>query len=126
MLELANAFGSGAHSLLWEAFDYFRVPGSIKRLVKTYFTIIKLCFTTAEYTAAEQQLEIGMIAGCTISLQAFKMAMEVIIRASKWIVGAERLQGGLRLHSVRAFMDDMTTMMPTAPFTTTLLNKLIE
>lgn len=67
-----------------------------------------------------------MIAGCTISLLAFKMTMEVIIRASKRIVGAERLQGGLCLHPVRAFMDDMTTMMPTAPFTTRLLNELIE
>lgn len=61
-LELANAFGSVPHSLLWEALDYFRVPGSIKSLVKVYFTNIKLCFTTAHSTAW-QQLEIGMMAG---------------------------------------------------------------
>ena len=36
-LDLANAFGSGPHSLLWEAFDYFKIPGSIKNLVKAYF-----------------------------------------------------------------------------------------
>ncbi|KAL1279313.1 hypothetical protein QQF64_025986 [Cirrhinus molitorella] len=32
------------------------------------------------------------MAGCTISPLAFTMAMEIIIRASKWVVGGERLQ----------------------------------
>ena len=123
-LDLANAFGSVPHSLLWEAFDFFRVPGSIKSLVKAYFLDIQLCFTTAEYTTAWQQLEIGIMAGCTISPLAFTMAMEVIIRASKWVVGGERLQGGLRLPPIRAYMDDMTTMTPTAPCTSRLLDKL--
>ena len=55
-LDLANAFGSVPHSLLWEAFDYFRIPGSIKSLVKAYFLDIQLCFDTAEYTTGWQQL----------------------------------------------------------------------
>ena len=106
-LDLANAFGSVPHSLLWEAFDYFRIPGSIKSLVKAYFLDIQLCFNTAEYTTGWQQLEIGIMAGCTISPLAFTMAMEVIIRASKWVVGGEKFQGGPRLPPIRAFMDDM-------------------
>ena len=48
-LDLANVFGSVPHSLLWEAFDFFRMPCGIKRLVKAYFLDIQLCFTTAEY-----------------------------------------------------------------------------
>ena len=123
-LDLANAFGSVPHSLLWEAFDFFRVPGSIKSLVKAYFLDIQLCFTTAEYTTAWQQLEVGIMAGCTISPLAFTMAMEIIIRASKWVVGGERLQGGLRLPPIRAYMNGMMTMMPTAPCTSRLLDKL--
>jgi len=35
--------------------------------------------------------------------------MEVIIRASRWVVGIKRLASGMRL-SIRAYMDDMTTM----------------
>ena len=62
------AFGSVPHSLLWEAFDCLRIPGSIKSLVKAYFLDIQLCFTTAEYITVWQQLEMGIMAGCTISL----------------------------------------------------------
>ena len=64
------------------------------------------------------------MAGCIISPLAFTMAMEVIIRASKWVVGGEKLQGGPRLPPIRAFMDDMTTMTSTAPCTSRLLDKL--
>ena len=38
------------------------------------------------------------------------MEMEVIIRATKWVVGGEKLQGGPHLPPIRAFMDVMTTM----------------
>jgi len=36
-LELANAYGSVPHELLWAAFDFFREPMSITNLVKAYF-----------------------------------------------------------------------------------------
>ena len=64
------------------------------------------------------------MAGGTISPLAFTMAMEVIIRASKWVVGGEMLQGGPRLPPIRALMDGMTTMTSTAPCTCRLLDKL--
>ena len=35
-LELANAFGSVPHSLLWKAFSYFQVPEKISALVRAY------------------------------------------------------------------------------------------
>ena len=54
------------------------------------------------------------------------MAMEVIIRASKWVVGSERLASGIRLLPIRAYMDDITTMTTTAPCTRRLLGKLKE
>ena len=93
-LDLADAFGSVPHSLLWKAFSYFQVPEKISVLVKAYFEDIQLCFNTSNYTTSWQHLEIGIMAGCTISPLAFTMAMEVIIRASKWVVGGERLQDG--------------------------------
>jgi len=36
-LDLANAYGSVPHELLWAAFDFFRVPMSVTKLVKVYF-----------------------------------------------------------------------------------------
>ena len=89
-LDLANAFCSVPHRLIWSAFDYFTVPGVVVNLVKAYFQDIRLCINTAGFTTAWQRFQIGIIAGCTISLLAFTMAMEVIIRPSKWVEGVER------------------------------------
>ena len=71
-------------------------------------------------------LGVGIMAGCTISPLAFTMAMEVIIRASRWVVGGEQLTPGLRLPPIRAYMDDMTTLTSTIPCTRRLLRKLQE
>ncbi|KAJ8392683.1 hypothetical protein AAFF_G00073570 [Aldrovandia affinis] len=54
------------------------------------------------------------------------MAMEVIIRASKWVVGGERTKNGLRLPPIRAYMDDMTTLTTTAACTRRLLQKQLQ
>ena len=48
-LDLANAFGSVPHSLIWGTFDYFRVPRVVVNLVKSYFQDIKLCLSTAGF-----------------------------------------------------------------------------
>lgn len=79
-----------------------------------------------EYATAWQQLKLGIMAGCTISPLAFTMAMEVIIRASRWVVGGEQLKSGLRLPPIRAYMDDVTTLTLTIPCTRRLLRKLQE
>jgi len=68
---------------------------------------------------------IVIMAGCTISPLAFTMAMEVIIRASRWLVEGERLASGIRLAPIRAYVDDMTTMTTTVDCTNRLLGKLI-
>ena len=123
-LDLANAFGSVPHELLWESFSFFHVPDPITTLVKNYFQDLQLCFTTADFTTTWQRLEVGIMAGCTVSPLIFTMAMEVIMRASKWVVGGERTRAGLRLPPIRAYMDDMTTLTTTAACTKRLLGKL--
>ncbi len=125
-LDLENAFGSVPHSNLWSAFDFFRVPASITNLVKAYFQDLQFCFSTPDFTTMWQSLEIGIMAGCTISPLAFTMAMEVILRASKWVVGGKRLKTGVKLTPIRAFMDDITTLTTTVPCTRRLLEKLQE
>ena len=53
------------------------------------------------------------MAGCTISQLGFTIF--VIIWASKWIVGGERLQDGTRLPPIWAYMDDIMMLTTTAP-----------
>lgn len=82
-LDLANAFGSVPHKMLWTAFHYFQVPETITKLVKDYFQDLQFCVTTKEFTTSWLHLEVGIMAGCTISPLAFIMVMELIIRASR-------------------------------------------
>ncbi|KAM9703393.1 trace amine-associated receptor 13c-like [Menidia menidia] len=55
------------YCVLITAFDYFRVPSALTTLVKPYFQDVQLCVTTAAYTTTWQHLEVGIMAGCTIS-----------------------------------------------------------
>lgn len=74
-LDLANGFGSVPHSLIWTAFSFFHILHTITKLVRNYFQDLQFCIKIS--------LEVRIMAGCTISLLAFTMAIEVIIRASK-------------------------------------------
>ena len=105
--------------------EHFGVIQSLN-FVKAYFKDLFFCFTTPDFTTICQRLEVGIMAGCTISPLTFTMAMEVIIKASKWVVGGERQKSGVRLTPIRAYMDGMTTLTTTAPFTRRLLGKLEE
>lgn len=96
-LDLANAFGSVPHKLLWTALNFFNIPDTITTLVKPHFQDLQFCFSTPSFTTTWQRLEVGIMAGCTISPLAFTMAMELIIWASKWVVGGKRMGTGLRL-----------------------------
>ena len=90
------------------------------------FEDLHFCFTTPDFTTIWQHLELGVMAGRTISPLAFTMAMEVIIRASNWLVAGELQRSGFRLIPISNFMDDMTTLTTTAPCTRRLLRKLQE
>lgn len=125
-LDLANAFGSVPHKILWTAFHYFGIPDHITELVKSYFQALQFCVTAEGNSTAWQHLEISIMAGCTISPLAFVMAMELVIRVSRWVVGGERTKSGLRLPPIRAYMDDMTVITTTKPCTRHLLQKLQE
>ena len=125
-LDLANAFSSVPHNFIWASFNFFKIPDIITNLVKAYFSDLQLCFTTPAFVTDWHRLEIGIMAGCTVSPLAFTIAMEIIIRASKWVVRGERLKSGNRLTPIRAFMDDTTTLTTSKLCTRRLLNKLQE
>ena len=65
----------------------------------------------------QSYLEIGIMAGCTISPL-------VIIRASKRVVCGDRLKDETLLPPIQAYIDNMTTLTITAPCTCQLFPKL--
>ena len=96
----------------------------VGNLVKEYFLDIRLCASTGDFPTGWQRLEVGIMAGCTVLPLAFTMAKEVIIRASKWVVGGERRQNEMCLPPVTAYMDDMTLITTTVPCTMRLLDRI--
>jgi len=127
-LDLANPYGSVPHELLWAAFEFFQSTNVITNLVKAYFGDLQFSFSTPKLSTTWQCLEVGIMAGCNISPLDFTVAMEVIIRTSRWVVGGERLASGMQLPPIRAYMDDMTTMTMTTTVACTnwLLGKLTD
>jgi len=82
-------------------------------LVKAYFQDLQFCVTAQGNITSWQQLEIALMAGCTISPLGFTMAMELIIRASKWVAGGQQMKNSLRLPPIRTYMDNMITITTT-------------
>ena len=52
------------------------------------------------------------------------MAMDIFIRASKWVIGGERRQDGMRLTPIRSYMDVMTLLTTTVPCMKRILERL--
>lgn len=87
---------------VWVALSFLRVPDIIKHLVKS--------FSTLELTAAGKPLEIAIVAGSIISLLAFMVATEGIIRTLKWAAGREMLRGRICRPPIRVYLQDKNSV----------------
>ena len=125
-LDLANAYGSVPHSLIWYSLEFFHIPGKLVKFLKCYFDNFRMRFTTREYTTSYQKLEVGIPMGCAISPMLFVMAMEVIIRATCVTCTGFEIEPGLRLPPIRAFMDDLTLLVPGREIAERALERLSE
>ncbi|KAK7930262.1 hypothetical protein WMY93_006657 [Mugilogobius chulae] len=86
----------------------------------------RMCCTTQGFTTGWQQLEIGIAMGCAISPILFVTSFEVILTGARQVARGLRTSTGERLPALRAYMDDITTMLQTAPCTTRMLKRLDE
>ncbi|RXN04865.1 hypothetical protein ROHU_009462 [Labeo rohita] len=64
-LDLANAYGSIPHALIHAALDHYLIPQHIKGMIISYFGRIQLRFKTGHFTTQWQNLEKGIVTGCT-------------------------------------------------------------
>ena len=107
-LDLANAYGSIPHQLIDTAMKHYHIPDHFRNLVNSYFQGIKLRFTFRDVTTDWQDLEKGIITGCTISPILFIMGMNIIIKAAERETRGPRLTSGVYSPANRGFMDDLT------------------
>ena len=109
-LDLANAYGSVPHQMLWQALEMYHVPKEIETMLKLYFTGFAVRFSTKEYTTDWVDLQTGIAMGCTISPILFVMAMQVILKAAESFAKGPKLDEGYHFPPLKAFMDDTTIL----------------
>ena len=125
-LDIANAYGSMPHSLILTALERTHVPERMRQLVKSYYSDIKVCFTTKDYTTDWQQVEKGIITGCTISVILFAITMTMLVMSVKGETKGPKTATGQQQRNSRLFMDDITTTTGNLVQTKYLLEKLME
>ena len=82
-LDLANAYGSVPHELIKTAISHYHIQAHVVNIINSYFRDIKLRFTFQGITTKWQDLERGIVTGCTISPILFVMWMNLIIKQLK-------------------------------------------
>ena len=78
-LDIANAYGSVPHQLIFSALQRYSVPSSWIALVKVYYeSIYSRCFSELSPSHWQQHF-LGIFVGCTLSIILFLSAMNMII-----------------------------------------------
>jgi len=49
-LDLANAYGSIQHKVIEHAMDHYHIPDKIKMLIRSYYSNVRLRFSTPDFT----------------------------------------------------------------------------
>ncbi|XP_068595260.1 retrovirus-related Pol polyprotein from type-1 retrotransposable element R2 [Brachionichthys hirsutus] len=107
-LDLANAYGSIPPCLINAAMEHYHIPQMIRGMITSYFGGFKLRFQTDQFTTQWQDLEKGIVTGCTISPILFVMGMNLLITAAGKESRGPTMMSGIRQPSMRGFMDDLT------------------
>ena len=115
-LDIANAYGSIPHELIFLALKRYGVSDHCITLIRNYYSgLWTKCFTDncfSSWTCHER----GIFAGCTLSIILFLCGMNIIIEytlqadARNFITSAN-----VALPLARAFMDDLALMTENVP-----------
>ena len=114
-LDLANAYGSVPHQLIWKSLETHHVPRHVVQIIQTYFDEFVMRFSTKTYTTKWVPLEVGIAMGCAISPSLFVLAMQLLLNAVGSRVPEAHLRKGLYMPSLKVFMDDTILVMNRRP-----------
>jgi hypothetical protein len=112
-LDLANAYGSIPHQLIYTALQHYHVDNHVQKIITSYLDGIKLRFSVGDQLTKWQKLEKGIVTGCTVSVVLFVMGMNLLIKAAIRETRGPKTESGIYLPSSRGFMDDLTLTTPT-------------
>ena len=121
-LDIANAYGSIPHDVIMKALRRAHVPENTRQLIESYYSDVKIRFTTKEFTTSWQRLEKGIITGCTLSVILFALTMSWLVESNKKVTKGPKTSSGQRQANSRLFMDDIASTTETVPQTKYLLS----
>ena len=110
-LDVANAYGSIPHKLIFFALERYGVPGSWISLIGKYYAGIFSKSFSEHAPSSWHKHERGIFAGCTLSIILFLAGMNVILEytlistAPSFITSSK-----VSMPLVRAFMDDLNLL----------------
>ena len=125
-LDIANAYGSMPHSLIMTALRRSHVPEEICKLIESYYSDVKIRFTTKDFTTEWQTVEKGIITGCTLSVILFSLTMTMLVMSVEKETKGPQSSSGQRQKNSRLFMDDLTSTTLNLVQTAYLLTKLFK
>ena len=123
-LDIANAYGSMPHSVIQVALQQAHVPEEVRNLIDSYYSDVKIRFSTNNFTTEWQRVEKGIITGCTLSVVLFTLAMTMLVMSVKDVTRGPKMTSGKVQKSCRLFMDDLNTTTETQVQTKGLLEEL--
>ena len=120
-LDLANAYGSVPHELLMKAMEFFYIPQEVQEVMRNYYNSFQMRFSTEDFTTEWHRLEVGIAAGCTISVIWFILVMEMLLRSTDCSEETAKVRA-----PKKAFMDDVTLLTRETETMQKVLNQLDE
>ena len=123
-LDIAKAYGSVPHQLLWKTLEAHHVPQPVIHILQEYFIGFMMLFSTKMYTTRWVPLEVGIAMGCTISPSLFVLAMQILLKAAGSNIPEAHIGKGVYMPPIKAFMDDTTLIMNRKKVVQNTLDKL--
>ena len=126
-LDIANAYGSIPHRLLFFALERYGVDPHSISLIKIYYSgIYSRSFSQSAPSSSHQHFK-GIFAGCTLSIILFLAGINVVIEYTLASSARKFVStGNVAFPLVRAFMDDLNLMSSSVSGTQNLLHRCVK
>ena len=118
-LDIANAYGSVPHQLIFTALERYGIPLPWIKLIKSYYKGLWSCSFSSDAPSSWHQHFRGIFTGCTISIILFLAAINIVLEYI--CVGIVIPDGSSP--PVKAFMDDLFLKARTVEDAQNLLNR---
>ena len=121
-LDIANAYGSVPHQLIFFALRRYGVPENTISLIEKYYSGLWSASLSDSAPSSWHLHQRGIFIGCTASIILFLSSINIIIEYIT-VKTYDKIFDSMSSTPIKAFMDDMFLMSPSIVSTQTLLDR---